>query len=61
MSTTLKTVVTKYLRARRPAHGTRDAYHTTLRKWKQWGSGVPIENLGVRTSVSFSTGSTSVL
>jgi len=46
MSTTLKTVVTKYLRARRPAHGTRDAYHTTLRKWKQWGSGVPIENLG---------------
>ena len=46
MSTTLKTVVVKYLRAGRPARGTRDAYHTTLRKWKQWGGGVPIENLG---------------
>ena len=46
MSTTLKTVVAKYLRARRPAHGTRDAHHTTLRKWKQWGGGVPIESLG---------------
>jgi len=46
MSTTLKTVAAKYLRAGRPAPGTRDAYHTTLRKWKQWSGGVPIENLG---------------
>ena len=46
MATTLKTVVAKYLRAGRPAHGTRNEYHTTLRKWKQWGGGVPIEELG---------------
>ena len=45
MSTTLKSVVAKYLRAGRPAHGTRDEYHTTLSKWKRWGGEVPIEEL----------------
>lgn len=46
MPTTFKVAVAKYLRAGNPARGTQDEYHTTLRKWKQWGGGVPIENLG---------------
>jgi integrase len=46
MPTTLKAAVTKYLRAGNPARGTRDEYQTTLRKWKEWGGGVPIERLG---------------
>jgi hypothetical protein len=46
MSTTLKTAVVKYLRTGNPARGTQDEYYATLRKWKQWGGGVPIENLG---------------
>lgn len=46
MPTTLNVAVAKYLRARNPARGTQDEYHTTLRKWKQWGGGVPIVNLG---------------
>jgi hypothetical protein len=46
MSTPLKTAVAKYLGAGNPARGTRDEYQTTLRKWKRWGRGVPIENLG---------------
>ena len=46
MPTTLRTVVLKYLHAGRPARGTRDEYRTTLKKWKRWGDGVPIEKLG---------------
>ncbi len=46
MPTTLRTVVLKYLRAGRPARGTRDEYRTTLKKWKRWGGAVPIEKLG---------------
>ena len=46
MSTTLKAAVAKYLRAGRPARGTRDEYQTTLRKWSQWGDGISIEELG---------------
>ncbi len=46
MPTTLRTVVLKYLHAGRPARGTRDEYCTTLKKWKRWGDGVPIEKLG---------------
>ena len=46
MPTTLRTVVLKYLRAGRPARGTRDEYRTTLKKWKRWDGGVPIEKLG---------------
>ena len=45
MPTTLRTVVLKYLHAGRPARGTRDEYRTTLKKWKRWGDGVPIEKL----------------
>ncbi len=45
MSTTFEAMVGKYLRAGRPAHGTRKEYRTTLRKWKLWGGGVPIEEL----------------
>jgi integrase len=45
MPTTLKTAVTKYLRTGNPARGTRNEYHTTLKKWAEWGRGVPIEKL----------------
>ena len=45
MSTELKNAVARYLRAGNPATGTRDEYNATLRKWEQWGGGVPIEQL----------------
>jgi len=45
MSTSLKTAVAEYLRSGNPSRGTRAEYGTTLRKWKQWGSRVPIEQL----------------
>jgi hypothetical protein len=38
--------VAKYLAAGNPARGTRDEYQTTLRKLKEWGSGVAIEQFG---------------
>ena len=46
MSISFKVAVTNYLRAGKPAQGTRTEYLTTLRKWKDWGNGVPIEKLG---------------
>jgi hypothetical protein len=46
MPTTLKAAVTKFLHDRNPARGTRDEYFSTLKKWMQWGGGVPIEELG---------------
>lgn len=46
MRTTLRTAIAKYLSVGVPARGTRDEYHTTLRKWKVWGGGVSIEKLG---------------
>ena len=42
----LKTAVANYLGATDLARGTRAEYQTTLRKWKQWGGGAPIEKLG---------------
>ena len=46
MPTTLTTAVSNYLRSGKPARGTQAEYQTTLRKWKQWGGGMPIEKLG---------------
>jgi len=46
MPTTLKNAVAKYLLSGNTARGTRNEYQTTLRKWKEWGGGVPIEKLG---------------
>ncbi len=46
MATDLKTAVVRYLRSGNPARGTRNEYVSTLRKWEQWGRGVPIEQLG---------------
>ena len=46
MPTILKTAVTEYLRVKESAQGTRNEYLTTLKKWTQWGHGVPLENLG---------------
>jgi hypothetical protein len=45
MATTLKAAVERYLRAKTLSRGTRNEYHSTIRKWEQWGGGVPIEEL----------------
>ena len=45
MSTNLETAFESYLRAKNLSHGTREAYAATLRKWNQWGDGVPFEEL----------------
>jgi len=46
MSTTFEELVLRYLRAGKPARGTRDTYLSTVKKWEQWGDGTPIEQLG---------------
>lgn len=46
MSTTLESVITKYLRSGSPAQRTRVEYNTTLRKWSRWSGAVPLESLG---------------
>jgi hypothetical protein len=46
MPTTLKTAITRYLRGNNRAKTTRSEYHTTLKKWTEWGNGLPIEELG---------------
>ena len=46
MSTTLETVVAKYLRSGNPAQRTREEYCTTLRKSARWGGGLPLDELG---------------
>ena len=46
MPTTLKSAVQKYLGSTNPARGTRAEYSTTLKKWREWGGGVPIERIG---------------
>jgi len=46
MPTTLEAAIKKYLRSGNPAHRTREEYSTTLKKWKRWGNGVPIDELG---------------
>ena len=46
MPTTLKSAIQKYLRSANPARGTRAEYNTTLKKWREWGGGVPIERIG---------------
>jgi hypothetical protein len=45
MATPLKAVVENYLRAKTVAHGTRNEYFSTVRKWERWGGGPPIEEL----------------
>jgi hypothetical protein len=45
MPTTLKSAAEGYLRARSLSRGARNEYLTTLRKWEQWGGGVPLEEL----------------
>src|SRR3954451_19582564 len=48
MPTTLRTAVASYCRPANLSRGTRAEYHTTLKKWIEWGGGVPIERLGRR-------------
>jgi hypothetical protein len=45
MATPLTAEVESYLRAKTFSRGTRNEYHSTVRKWQQWGNGVPIEEL----------------
>jgi len=45
MPTNLEIAVERYLRARNLSGGTREEYLTTLRKWTEWGGGVPVEEL----------------
>jgi integrase len=45
MPTNLRTAIRSYLRAGNPATGTRKEYLSTLRKWDEWGGGVPVEEL----------------
>jgi integrase len=45
MQTTLNAAVESYLRAKTLSRGSRNEYRSTLRKWEQWGSSVPIEVL----------------
>lgn len=45
MPTTLNAAIESYLRAKTLTRGTRNEYHSTLRKWEAWGAGAPIEEL----------------
>ncbi|MFK7819855.1 MAG: site-specific integrase [Planctomycetaceae bacterium] len=45
MPTTLESAATSYIRSKRLSNGTKDEYSSTIRKWRQWGQGSPIEAL----------------
>ena len=53
MQTTLSSVVENYVRAKRLARATRNEYFSTVRKWDEWGGGVPIQELGRRSIREF--------
>jgi len=46
MPAPLRTAITRYLRTNNRARTTRSEYRTTLKKWTEWGNGVPIEEIG---------------
>lgn len=45
MRTTFTAAAESYPRAKTLSRGTRNEYHSTLRKWDQWGHGIPIQKL----------------
>ena len=45
MPTTFRAAVDRYLRAKPLSPATRNEYRSTVRKWAQWGSGVPLDDL----------------
>ena len=45
MQTNLDAAVDRYLLSKTLSRGTRNEYLSTIRKWEQWGCGVPIEEL----------------
>lgn len=45
MLTNLETAVESYVRAKGLTRGTRDEHLATVRKWKRWGGGGPIQRL----------------
>ena len=45
MPTPLPSAVERYLRAKLLPRATRNEYRSTVRKWDQWGGGVPLEDL----------------
>ena len=46
MSVSLESAVRKYLRSGNPALRTRQEYFTTLGKWKRWGGGSSLDQVG---------------
>ena len=53
MATNLEDAVDGYLRVKTLSAGTRSEYSTTLKKWTEWGEGVPIEQLRRREVRAF--------
>ena len=53
MPTNLEYAVEGYLRDRKLSGRTKNEYVTTLKKWNEWGGGVPIEDLGRQNIRSF--------
>ena len=53
MVMTFRAAVESYLRAKSLARGTRNEYFSTLRKWEEWGAGLPIEDLRRRNVREF--------
>ena len=53
MHATFGSVVESYLCANRLARATRNEYFPTVRKWDEWGGGVPIQELGRRSIREF--------
>ena len=59
MPTTLSAAIQSYLRAKSLSRGTRNEYFSTLKKWEQFGTAVPIEDCGERKSANSWIGCTS--
>ena len=53
MATNLEDAVDGYLRVKTLSAGTRSEYSTTLKKWMEWGEGVPVEQLRRREVRAF--------
>lgn len=53
MSTNLETAIESYLKAKDLSRATNSAYTSTLKKWNDWGNGIPIEELRRKDIRSF--------
>ncbi len=57
ISSTLEATFDQYAKAFNLSDGTRNEYHTTLSKWRQWGGELAINKIGRKKYATFSTGS----